>query len=161
MPHGARRRRTVPGGVVDLRSRQSFERAAERTSLHAGIAATAGPWIGRRVAGSYNWIYGARTDGTRAMPYLDRGAVRRGENDAIYQALLAHRAEIEESFGGPLGWEEPLPQTHRVGVVTPALCSAGQKAKAQACRRQSETPLIKTASQGAIVHRLTAGSASN
>ena len=39
----------------------------------------------------------------RAELYIDRGD--RKENEFIYDALMEHRKQIEQDFGGPLVWE--------------------------------------------------------
>jgi hypothetical protein len=99
-----------PQGEVRARTRRTFfeqllEHAAGLTKLHVGVKAGGHPWLGRRVGRGVSWVYGVRTNGTRVMLYIDRGAMHRDENDAIYQSLLTHRDEIERAFGNPLIWE--------------------------------------------------------
>jgi hypothetical protein len=98
-----------PQGDLRDRTRRAFfgqllEHAGERTKLHVGVKAGGHPWLGHRV-GAVSWVYGVRTNGTRVMLYIDRGADHGEENDAIYRSLLSHKDAIEHSFGGPLTWE--------------------------------------------------------
>jgi Domain of unknown function (DUF4268) len=49
--------------------------------------------------------YGVTQHGTSAELYIDRGRGSEAENEQILDTLVAHRTEIEESYGGPLSWE--------------------------------------------------------
>jgi hypothetical protein len=52
-----------------------------------------------------NLNYNVTQDECGAELYIDRGNEADAENKAIFDQLLAHKAEIEKSFGGPLSWE--------------------------------------------------------
>ena len=99
-PQGERRER----GRLAF-SQQLLEHAATLTNLHAGLGPGTRAWFGTRIAAGMNLVYGVRQSGTRVMLFIDRGVGRIEENDAIYQALLGHRDQIERDFGDPLTWE--------------------------------------------------------
>jgi hypothetical protein len=93
-----------------------LDRAAPKTSLHIGIAAKRGPYLSRQVNG-VGWVYGVREHGTRALVWIERGADRENETDAIYQKLLSHRHEIEGAFGSALDWEaKESNRSRKIGV---------------------------------------------
>ncbi|MEX0664743.1 MAG: DUF4268 domain-containing protein [Acidimicrobiia bacterium] len=93
-----------------------LDRAAEKTPLHIGLLPKKGPYLSRQVGG-VGWVYGVREHGTRVIVWIERGAGREAETDAIFQSLVAHRAEIEADFGGALEWEAKESNRSRKIVV--------------------------------------------
>lgn len=82
-----------------------LERAKGRTSLHASISPGRHGWLGTgagRQGVGYNYTVRQHDGGVEL--YIDRGAARAEENAAIFEALLVHKEEIEEAFGGTLEW---------------------------------------------------------
>lgn len=74
--------------------------------LHAHITPGMYHWIGTSsgVRG-LNFNYVITQDWGAAELYIDRGKNSDEENKAIFDQLVAHRTEIEESYGGTLSWE--------------------------------------------------------
>lgn len=82
---------------------QLLEQAREQTSIHANISPSRDNWIAASsgLSGvSYN--YAIRMDDARIELYIDRG--NKYENERIFEALLAKRSNIEQSFGDSLEW---------------------------------------------------------
>lgn len=74
--------------------------------LHAHISPPMYSWIGTSsgVRG-LGLNYAVTQDQSSAELYIDRGKNSEEENKAIFDQLMANRADIERSFGGPLSWE--------------------------------------------------------
>lgn len=84
--------------------KQLLERARSRTQLHARIAPGTENWIsaGAGMSGlGYN--YSIRMDDAQVELYIDRGDAE--QNKLFFDALHAHKAEIEAAFGAPLEWQ--------------------------------------------------------
>jgi hypothetical protein len=85
---------------------QLIERSNQVSKLHAHLTPREYHWIGvsSGIAGLYfNYLVGQNE--CSAELYIDRGKDAEEENKAIFEQLLMHKAEIERTFGGPLGWE--------------------------------------------------------
>ncbi|MDP1700622.1 MAG: DUF4268 domain-containing protein [Aestuariivirga sp.] len=91
----------------DVRQRW-WEKVVEHPEgkLHAHITPGMYSWIGTSsgVRG-LNLNYAVTQDECAAELYIDRGKNADEENKAIFDQLLAHKTDIEQSFGGPLSWE--------------------------------------------------------
>lgn len=101
-------RKSVPERF-DIRERfwtGLLEVAARKTTLHANVSPGQYGWIG---AGSgrrgLGLVYAVREHHTQVELYIDRGKDRDRENKAIFDQLLAKRAEIEKVFGDELEWQ--------------------------------------------------------
>lgn len=85
---------------------QLVERSSRFNKLHAHITPGEYSWIGTSsgVRGlNLNYVVGQ--DECAAELYIDRGKDAVEENKSIFDQLHAHKAEIEQAFGGPLSWE--------------------------------------------------------
>lgn len=83
-----------------------LEHAKTRSRLHAAVSPGEYSWVGAGAGkAGLGFNYGVKQHGASAELYIDRGRDAEGENEVIFDALAAHRSEIEESFGGPLSWE--------------------------------------------------------
>ncbi len=81
-------------------------RAANRTSLHSHISAGESSWVGTSSGMRglvFNYVIGQH-DG-RVEFYIDRGAMEAEANKRIFDRLLGHKQEIENTFGGELSWQ--------------------------------------------------------
>ena len=80
---------------------QLLQYAKTQSDLHANISP--GPFSGitTRRHGVW-WSYQVRQDEVRAELYIDSPDA--AENKALFDALYAHKDEIEADFGGPLEW---------------------------------------------------------
>jgi hypothetical protein len=85
---------------------QLVERSAKVTKLHSHLTPGQYSWLGTSsgVRG-LNLNYVVTQDECGAELYIDRGAEAEAENKAVFEQFLAHKAEIERDFGGPLSWE--------------------------------------------------------
>lgn len=82
-----------------------LERIAAKTKLHANLKPVAENWIGIGFVRSYLGLnYVIEMHRTRVELYIDRG-VSPEDNRTIFDPFFAHKAEIEQAFGGPLSWE--------------------------------------------------------
>lgn len=83
-----------------------IDRSAKVNKLHAHITPSTVQWIGAAsgVRG-LNLNFVVTQDSCSAELYIDRGKEADEENKSIFDQLLAHRADIEKAFGGPLSWE--------------------------------------------------------
>jgi hypothetical protein len=85
---------------------QLLERAKPRTKLHSTIFPGEHAWIG---TGSgmrgLGFNYAIWEHQAAAELYIDRGKGADTENKAIFDALLASKADIEREFMAPLEWE--------------------------------------------------------
>ena len=83
-----------------------IERSANVNKLHAHISPGEYSWIGASsgVRG-LNFNYVVTQDECAAELYIDRGKDAVDENKSIFDQFLAHRAEIDKTFGGDLSWE--------------------------------------------------------
>ena len=83
---------------------QLLERARVRTQLHARIAPGTDNWISAGAGKSdLGYNYAIRMDDAQVELYIDRGDAE--QNKQIFDALHAHKAEIEAAFGAPLEWQ--------------------------------------------------------
>jgi hypothetical protein len=83
-----------------------LEKAKQRTRLHAAVSPSDDYWIGAgagRTGLSFN--YAILQHGATAELYIDRGRDAEAENERIFDALLAHRTEIESTVNYPISWE--------------------------------------------------------
>ena len=85
---------------------QLIERSGKISKLHAHITPGEYSWIGASsgVRG-LNLNYVVTQDECSAELYIDRGKDSESENKGIFDQLEAHKAEVENMFGGPLSWE--------------------------------------------------------
>ena len=75
-------------------------------TLHRHITPGIASWIGTSAGvRGLGFNYAVTQDHSSAELYIDRGKDREAENEAIFDKLYTHRAEIEEAFGGTLSWE--------------------------------------------------------
>lgn len=92
---------------VPKASRQAFWRKLiqsmnEKSSLCRNISPSDRQWVRAGLYGSGLTFVATGYYG-RAELYIDRRG--RKEHEFIYDALMAHRQQIEKDFGGPLVWE--------------------------------------------------------
>jgi hypothetical protein len=83
-----------------------LEYAKGQTRLHATISPSRYHWVGTgagRSGISYNYVVWENE--TCVELYIDRGKESERENKAIFDSLVAKKAEIEKTFGGPLEWQ--------------------------------------------------------
>jgi hypothetical protein len=83
-----------------------LDRAKAATQLHATISpsryGSVGTGAGKR---GLSFNYDVAQHETWVELYIDRGREQDRENLEIFEALHAHQAEIEHTFGGPLTWQ--------------------------------------------------------
>lgn len=85
---------------------QLIDRSAKVNKLHAHITAGEYSWIGASSGiRGLGLNYVVTQDECAAELYIDRGKDSEEENQAIFDQLLAHKAEIDAAFGAPLNWE--------------------------------------------------------
>jgi uncharacterized protein DUF4268 len=83
-----------------------IERSAQVNKLHAHITPGEYSWIGASSGiRGLNLNYVVTQDECAAELYIDRGKDSEDENKAIFEQLLAHKAEIDAAFGERLSWE--------------------------------------------------------
>lgn len=91
-------------------SRRAFfaallEYAGHHTSLHQGRAPSDGPYLGSSVGhAGINLTYGVAQNSTSVRLWIDKGKDAVEWNISLYQYLLQHKNEIEESYGSSLQW---------------------------------------------------------
>jgi hypothetical protein len=85
---------------------QLVERSAKVSKLHAHITPGEYSWIGTSsgVRG-LNLNYVVTQDECAAELYIDRGKDSEEENEALFDQLQTHQADVEKVFGQPLSWE--------------------------------------------------------
>src|SRR5262249_702205 len=82
-----------------------LERSKAKTTLQTSVSPTEAGWLGARTGRrGLSWVYTVQQHAASAELYIDRGRGADGENEQLFQALHAHRAEVEASFGGPITW---------------------------------------------------------
>ena len=83
-----------------------LEHARTKTRLHSAVSPGEYSWVGAG-AGTrgLSFNYGVTQHGTSAELYIDRGRGSEAENEQIFDALVAHRPQIEQAYGGALSWE--------------------------------------------------------
>jgi hypothetical protein len=82
------------------------ERARSRTRLHGGVSPSHSTWISTGVGRSgLSYVYVLTQHGSGVELYIDRGRESGDENMRIFDALYAHRDEVEANFGGSLDWQ--------------------------------------------------------
>ena len=85
---------------------QLVERSAKVSKLHAHITPGEYSWIGTSSGiRGLNFNYVVLQEESAAELYIDRGKDSRAENEAIFDQLEGHKAEVEKTFGGHLSWE--------------------------------------------------------
>jgi hypothetical protein len=85
---------------------QLLEHAKTRSRLHAAVSPSEYSWVGAGAGkAGLRFDYNVTQHGASAELYIDRGRGAEAENEVVFDALAAHKAEIETSFGGPLSWE--------------------------------------------------------
>lgn len=85
---------------------QLIERSKPVTKLHAHITPGEYSWIGTSAGvRGLGFNYAVGQDECSAELYIDRGKGAETENVAMFDQLHAHKAEIEEVFGGSLSWQ--------------------------------------------------------
>lgn len=85
---------------------QLVERSRTRTALLAGRSTSADPWLSTgigRAGFALNLVQGRES--ARVECYISSPG-NGARNQAAFQGLLARRMEIEETFGGPLDWQD-------------------------------------------------------
>ncbi len=92
----------------DLRHRfwgALLERAKSTTKLHANISPSDYSWIATG-AGKYglSYQYAITRHANTVELVIDRGKDGEAENQALFEQLMSHKAEIEGSFGAGLDW---------------------------------------------------------
>lgn len=98
---------------------QLLEKAKAKTNLHAKIKPGKENWISAgagKTGLGYNYV--VRMDDAQVELYIDRGE---GEwNKKVFNALIQHKLEIEDLFGGPLDWQLlPDKRASRIRFVIP------------------------------------------
>lgn len=104
---GEVKKEIAEGGQIRKRFwTELLEKANQRTKLHAGVSPTDRLWSGTGAGKSgLSFNYTVTQDDSGVELYIDRGADSEEENRRIFDALLAHRDEIERAFGGTLEWQ--------------------------------------------------------
>jgi hypothetical protein len=83
-----------------------LDRSKEKTKLFANISPTRYYWLATGAGKSdVTFNYVIWTDSAAVELYIDHDQETGAGNKAIFDALEAHKAEIEREFGGPLDWE--------------------------------------------------------
>ncbi len=93
----------------------------DKTKLFSGISPGMHPYIstGAGMAG-LSYQYWLRQHDVFVVLWIDRGKENAVQNEVLFEQLLAHRAEIEAAFGGPLNWDR-LDGSRACKVVGPSL----------------------------------------
>ena len=73
-----------------------------QSDLHKNISPGRYHWVGARRHGHW-WNYVVLMDQTRVELYIDGPDA--AENNALFNALAAHRVAVEDAFGGELLWQ--------------------------------------------------------
>jgi len=85
---------------------QHLSRAKQRTQLHAGISPSMDHWVKAGAGRSgLGYSYLIRKTDAQVELYIDRGEGCESENKATFDALIAHREQIEVAFGESLEWQ--------------------------------------------------------
>jgi tetratricopeptide (TPR) repeat protein len=83
-----------------------LDRPKMQGTRHAGLSTTDSGWIS---AGSglrgLPFVYVVHEDEGRVELYIDRGSGKAAENKAIFDKLLALKADVEKEFGAGLDWQ--------------------------------------------------------
>lgn len=98
---------------------QLLEKAKSKTNLHAKISPGKENWISAGAGKSgLSYSYVVRMEDAQVELYIDRGE---GEwNKRVFNALMQHKLEIEDLFGGPLDWQLlPDKRASRIRFVIP------------------------------------------
>jgi hypothetical protein len=83
-----------------------LERAAKKSRLHAHISPSEFNWANASSGfAGLAWSYVVTQQTVAAVLYIDQGRNTQADNKRLFDQLAAHKAEIEEAFGGPLSWE--------------------------------------------------------
>ena len=83
-----------------------LKRANQRTKLHSAVSPTDRLWTGTGAGKSglgFNYTVTQTDSGVEL--YIDRGADSEEENRRIFDALLAHKDEVERAYGASLEWQ--------------------------------------------------------
>ena len=84
-----------------------LEKAKSKTNLHSNISPSKDNWIMAGAGKSgVGWLYSIVMGEAFVELFIDRGADRKEETDAIYEKLLHNREEIEKIFGENLIWDQ-------------------------------------------------------
>jgi hypothetical protein len=109
--------------------------------LHSHITAPGYAWIGTTTGiRGLSFNYSVRQDYATSELYIDRGKDSENANKAIFDQLIAHRAEIEQAFGTNLNWERL--DTRRASRIT-ARVEGGYKSPEEEWP-EIQTELIRT-----------------
>lgn len=103
-----------------------LETAKGRTKLHAAVSPGEYGWVGASAGKrGLNLNYVITQHGSSVELYIDRGRDAEDENAQIFEALLAHKHDIEAAFGAPLSWE-PL-ETKRASRIAYRMANGGYR----------------------------------
>lgn len=87
--------------------KQLLERAQKKTTLHSNVSPSKGNWITAGAGKSgMGWSYSITMDSAKVELFVDRGADKKEETDAIFENFLADKEAIEKQFGDPLEWDK-------------------------------------------------------
>ncbi len=104
-------------------------RARAMTSLHSGVSANTDTWLSAGSGRSgIHFTYVLRQHATDVEVRIERSSEE--ENHQIFNALFAHRPEIEEVFGEPLEWN--LVEGRKKCVIRKNLLAGGYRSSAGA-----------------------------
>jgi len=82
-----------------------LDRARQSTNLHANVSPGRESWVSTGAGKTGLQLgYNVRQHSAYVELYIDRGKGAAAENKAIFEALFAHKKEIEERFGDTLDW---------------------------------------------------------
>lgn len=105
---------------------QLLEYAKTKTQLHGSITPSKYHWIATGAGkGGLSYNYVVFEHETAVELYIDRGKDADQENKAIFDALLAKKAEVEKVFGEALEWQRL--DTKRASRIRKKLASGGWK----------------------------------
>ena len=84
-----------------------LERASRVSKLHAHITPGDYSWLGASAGiRGLNLNYSVTQEECSAELYIDRGKDSEQENKLIFDQLYANLEAIEQTFGGPLNWQQ-------------------------------------------------------
>ena len=86
--------------------KELLEKAKQKTKLHAQVSPSQYNWAGAGAGKSgLGFNYSITKHDAKAELYIDRGKDSDQETKDIFNELISHKNEIENTFGEPLNWE--------------------------------------------------------